>query len=129
MVRVIRSDVEVLVLVLQNACSWGDLVGAASWVMFAPTEVYVHHMPGYRAARTYALLDRFTRWLHDRGDITSWQRDVMRSEIDAQRGAHFCAMRGVPRLRRAISCAPSRSISICRSPAERSMMVASSSGW
>jgi len=91
--------VEVLVIVLRHAHSWGDLVGAASWVRFASREVYVQYVPGFRAARTYQLLDRFTCWLHARGDIDDWQRDVMRSEIDAMRGASGCAERGVPRVR------------------------------
>jgi len=91
--------VEVLVLVLSLAGSWGDLVGAGAWVQLAPTEIYVHYVPGYQAARTYALLDRFTEWLHERGDITRWQRDVMRASIDAQRGAHGCTERGVRRVR------------------------------
>jgi len=91
--------VEVLVLVLSNATSWADLVGAGAWVQRASTEVYVHYVPGYRAARTYALLDRFTEWLHARGDLTNWQRDVIRSSIDVSRGAHGCTERGVRRVR------------------------------
>lgn len=93
------GTVEVLVLVLGMAGSWAELVGAGAWVQLAPTELYVHYVPGYRAARTYALLDRFTVWLHARGDVTDWQRDVMRSEIDAQRAAHGCAEQGVRRVR------------------------------
>jgi len=91
--------VEVLVLVLGHAHSWADLVGGGAWIQHAPTEVFVHYVPGYRAARTYALLDRFAEWLHARGDVTDWQRDVMRSSIDEHRGAHGCTERGVRRVR------------------------------
>lgn len=80
--------VEILALVLRQAHSWTELLAAEAWVMFAFSEVYVNYVPGYGAPRTYQLLDRFVRWLHERGDIDEWRMQTIQTRIDEERRAH-----------------------------------------
>lgn len=79
------ENVEVLVLVLRLAKSWADLVGGGTWLQFAGVEVYTHYVEGFDDARTYRLIERFVRWLHGRGDLTDWQRDVLVAESEERR--------------------------------------------
>lgn len=78
----------VLTLVLRHAKSWTELLAAHGWLLVAATEVYVHYVPGYGPPRTFQLLDRFVRWLHERGDIDLWRRRALEHAIDEQRRAH-----------------------------------------
>jgi len=80
--------VHVLVIALRFARSWAELVGGGDWIQAAAREVFMHDVAGFRDQRTHRLLDRFTSWLHGRGDIDDWQRDVMYSEIDRMRDAY-----------------------------------------
>lgn len=84
-VRDPETTVRVLVIALRRAQSWSELVAGLPWVMFATSEVYEKRVVGYGKARTLRLLDRFVCWLHDRGDLAEWPRDVLRSAIDMQR--------------------------------------------
>ncbi|MCB9594502.1 MAG: hypothetical protein H6719_17350 [Sandaracinaceae bacterium] len=83
--------VEVLVLVLAEARSWGDFLGG-SWVLLATSRVFVADVPGFGSARTLQLLDRLVDWLARRGDVDDWQRDVLWTAIDESRDGH-----GMPR--------------------------------
>ncbi|MCA9607332.1 MAG: hypothetical protein KC619_17120 [Myxococcales bacterium] len=76
--------VEALVLVLTRVGSWADFLGGG-WVHHAPTELYIRYVPGFGAARTFRLLDRLVGWLHGRGDLDDWQRDVLLTVIDDAR--------------------------------------------
>lgn len=79
------ATVRVLVGALRRAQSWAELVAGLPWLMFATRDAHLSYVPGYGEARTLRLLDRFVRWLHARGDIGRWTRDVLRSAIDMQR--------------------------------------------
>lgn len=78
--------VDVLCLVLESG-SWGDFL-TGRWIGLASTRVYTAYVPGFSDARTHQLLDRFVGWLHARGDLDGWQRDVLYGEIDRARAAH-----------------------------------------
>lgn len=62
----------------------GELV-AGNEMFLVGTKVYVAQVPGYRDRRALHLMDRFVEWLHERGVITTWQRDVLWTRIDEAR--------------------------------------------
>ncbi|GAB5541955.1 MAG: hypothetical protein RLO52_28960 [Sandaracinaceae bacterium] len=77
---------EVLLVSLDNPRSWGDFV-SGEWVTMVPTQIYLWWEPGcgYREGRALALIDRFVRWLHGRGELSRWQIDRLLHAIDDAR--------------------------------------------
>lgn len=83
-----KQVVEVLTLVLRRCPSWTDFLAGVDWLMFAFSEVYTNYVRGYGAPRTFQLLDRFVRWLLERGDIDEWRFRAMQYAIDQERRRH-----------------------------------------
>lgn len=93
-----EQTVDVLVLLLRRVGSWADFLGGG-WIWCAATEVYVHYVKGYGPSRTYALIDRLAGWLHARGDLDDWSRDVLHAATDEGREAHGLEPRRPHRVR------------------------------
>lgn len=74
---------EVLLVCLDYPRSWGDFV-AGHWATNAPTRIAEWWEPGcgYREGRALALIERFVRWMHGRGDLTRWQIDRLLHAVD-----------------------------------------------
>ncbi|MGE0786611.1 MAG: hypothetical protein AB7S26_13145 [Sandaracinaceae bacterium] len=78
--------------------SRGDLL-RGGWILRAPIRIYEEYVHGFGPARTFELLERFFGWMHRRGELTDWQRDVLYTEIDESRSAHFLTPRRSERVK------------------------------
>lgn len=102
-VRQPELQTELLLQVLPASSSWAELVNGG-WVLLAVSRADEQHFPGYGTARIHQVLERFTHWLHGRGDIDDWQRDVLCAAIDDAREAWGFARKGARAAREMLSC-------------------------
>lgn len=80
-------------VVLDPVPSWADFVGG-EWIPFAEFELELSDdCPGFGDERLYRTIERLTGWLYERGDVSSWTRDVFSSAVSGAREAQIPGVR------------------------------------
>jgi hypothetical protein len=86
----------VLLLTLDLAPGW-DKLRDGDWIDLASAHVYAYFDgSGYGPARIHHLMERFVRWLHERGSLDAWEHRYLLHHIDCSRDAHGLALKGHP---------------------------------